>query len=132
MMKLPTLIKLIDLLSFIVLITMISTGTLLKFTLPPRSGGDSIWGLTRHQWGEIHYCLAVAFLLLMTVHLLVHFRYIKSAVLGRVTREQGYRIVIGIVSLVLLIALAFAPMMSSVDDGRDPGSGKRLQQHQQR
>ena len=88
MINQPALIKLIDLLSFIILITMISTGTLLKFTLPPRSGGDSIWGLTRHEWGNIHFYLAITFLVLMTIHLVIHLRFIKSAVLGHATRTQ--------------------------------------------
>ena len=50
-----TIIKIIDLLSFAALTLMISTGTLLKYTLPPRSGGDEVWGLTRHDWGNIHF-----------------------------------------------------------------------------
>lgn len=125
-MKTANLIKLTDLLSFIVLITMISTGAFLKFTLPPRSGGASVWGLTRHEWGDLHFYLSIAFLVLMTLHLLVHIRYIKSAILGRATREQGYRLVIGIVSLIVLVALAFAPMVSSIDDNPDSRPGKQL------
>jgi len=45
-MKYSTIIKIIDLLSFLTLLLMVSTGTFLKYTLPPRSGGAEVWELT--------------------------------------------------------------------------------------
>ena len=68
-MKQSGLIKLIDLLSFIVLTLMISSGVLLEFTLPARSRGASVLDLTRHQWGSVHFYLSLLFLILMALHL---------------------------------------------------------------
>jgi len=110
------LIKVVDLLSFAALTLMISTGTLLKFTLPPRSGGDEVWYLTRHDWGDIHFYLSVAFLLLMSAHLITHVKFIKSVVAGKATTEKNYRIAIGILGAIALIFLAFAPVASPVTD----------------
>ncbi|PIX55951.1 MAG: hypothetical protein COZ50_00070 [Zetaproteobacteria bacterium CG_4_10_14_3_um_filter_54_28] len=84
------LIKVVDLLSFVALTLMISTGTLLKFTLPPRSGGDEVWFLTRHDWGDIHFYLSVAFLVLMSAHLIAHVKFIKSVVTGKASTEKKY------------------------------------------
>lgn len=54
-----SIVKILDFLSFVALMFMLSTGVFLKFTLPPRSGGDEVWGLSRHDWGDVHYCFSV-------------------------------------------------------------------------
>jgi len=119
------LVKLVDLLSFVTLALMISTGALLEFTLPTRSGPTAVWGLTRHQWGDIHSWISLLFLLLMSTHLVLHFRFIKTAIAGQATREQKYRLAIGIVALITLLALAVAPLMAPVDNSVKSGSGYR-------
>ena len=115
-MNSSTIIKITDLLSFAALTLMISTGTLLEFTLPPRSGGDEVWNLTRHEWGDIHYFVSIAFLLLMAVHLITHAKFIKCVITGKGSRENNYRIAAGILGAIALIALAFAPVVSPVTD----------------
>lgn len=115
-MKQSTIIKIIDLLSFAALTLMISTGTLLKYTLPPRSGGDEVWSLTRHDWGNIHFYFSIAFLLLMAAHLITHIKFIKSVITGKASTEKNYRIAIGVLGVIALILLAFAPMASPVTD----------------
>lgn len=113
-----TLIKVLDLLSFAALTLMLSTGIFLKFTLPPRSGGNEVWGLTRHDWGNIHYYLSVVFLFLMSAHLVVHAKFIKSVIMGKAQTDKYYRIAIGILAVIALIALAFAPVVSPVTDAQ--------------
>lgn len=111
-----TVIKILDLLSFAALTLMLSTGIVLRFTLPPRSGGDEVWGLTRHDWGNIHYYLSVVFLLFMAAHLVAHAKFIKSVIIGKAQKEKYYRIAIGVLGVIALIALAFAPVASPVTD----------------
>lgn len=55
--------KIIDLLSFVTLVAMMSTGALLEFTLPTHSGSLSVWGMTRHEWGDLHSNISLVFLL---------------------------------------------------------------------
>jgi uncharacterized membrane protein len=110
-MRHSTLIKWLDLASFILLVFVVSTGTLIRYTLPPRSGGISVWGLTRHEWGDIHFYLSIAFLLVLTGHLFTHAKWILLAVRGKVSREKNYRLAIGVISLLSLLALAFSPAM---------------------
>ena len=111
-----TFTKVLDLFSFVALMLMLSTGVFLKTTLPPRSGGDEVWGLSRHEWGDIHFYLSVIFLLFMSAHLVVHAKFIKSVIIGKAPTEKYYRIVAGIIGVIALIALAFSPVISPVTD----------------
>lgn len=115
-MKQSSLIKLVDLLSFLTLLVMISTGALLEFTLQPRSGSAAVWGMTRHEWGDLHSQVSLAFLILLAAHLVLHFRYIASVVAGKASREQVYRVTIGVVAVVILLLLAIAPVLAPVED----------------
>jgi len=91
-MKRTTLNFIIDLASFIVLLGLAITGYIIKFVLPPGTGGrgreltggrgreeiEQLWSMTRHEWGDIHFYLAVLFIVLMTIHIIVHWGWIKN------------------------------------------------------
>jgi hypothetical protein len=57
-------------------------GILLGFVLsegPASSGGSKYFlGLHRHQWGDIHAYLSIAFVVLMAVHLILSWKWIKA------------------------------------------------------
>ena len=100
-MKRNTLNFVIDFLSFLVLLGMVFTGVVMKWILPPGSGGrgrelhggrggehiKDLWGLTRHEWGEIHFYLAVGFVALMLVHIILHWGWIKNFFKGLFRRK---------------------------------------------
>jgi hypothetical protein len=109
-----SLVKLSDLLSFIGLLGLISTGLFLRFVLPPRSGLASVWGLTRHEWGEVHFYVAVVFLALISSHFFLHLSFIKKVLAGDGSREHKYRLVIGLTGVIMLTLLLFAPLFSPV------------------
>lgn len=88
-MKRTTLNFTIALISFVDLLCMVATGMIMMYVLPPGTGGGGFRGgrtegaelllsLSRHQWGKIHYCLALVFIVLMTAHVLLHWEWIKS------------------------------------------------------
>ena len=81
----------IDLISFINLIGLAFTGFVLKS--PHRPGGlrhqfrgghdgaeqiSDFWSMTRLEWGSIHFYLAVAFIILMIAHIIMHWDWIKN------------------------------------------------------
>jgi hypothetical protein len=71
----------IDSLAALTMLAMIATGILIRFTLPPGSGRISgVWGLTRHQWGDLHFWLALAIVAIIVLHLALHWAWVVSVV----------------------------------------------------
>ncbi len=99
MMKRGTLNFVVDFVSFINLVCLALTGFILKYILLPGTGGrgrvlhggrsgeqiKQLWSMTRHQWGDIHFYLALLFVVLMALHIFLHWSWIKNyfnAILG--------------------------------------------------
>ncbi|WP_395078613.1 DUF4405 domain-containing protein [Gracilimonas sp.] len=64
---------------FIVMIALIGTGVVLHFVLPPGSRQEIFVGLTRHQWGELHFWIATLFTAFVVIHLWLHIKWISSS-----------------------------------------------------
>ena len=108
---------LIDALSFVCFVFLTSTGVILHFLLPPGSGRwRVIWGMDRHEWGDIHAWISAIFLLILSVHIFYHWKWIVNVVKGHSSEYSGRRLVIGIIGLIAVIALALAPLLSGVQE----------------
>jgi hypothetical protein len=87
----------VDLISFVNLLLLAVTGAVMKWVLPPGSGGGRgqgfrggrrfgpgvdpvkhLFGLGRHDWGDVHFVLALLFVFLILVHLILHWTWIKT------------------------------------------------------
>jgi len=92
-MRRRTLNFAIDSFAFIDLVLLAGTGAILKWVLPPGSGGGHgqgfrggrgpqeaklLLGLGRHDWGDVHFVLAVLFVVLMLLHLCLHWTWIRT------------------------------------------------------
>lgn len=85
-MKRNTLNLTVDLMSLIILLALACTGLIMAFVLPPGSGGRgglALWGMGRHDWGDVHFVLALALIGLLLVHLPLHWSWVCCTV-GRV------------------------------------------------
>ena len=92
MAKRSSLNFVVDLVGFIDLVFLAFTGTIMKYILPPGTGGrgqrlhggfggehiKDFWSMTRHEWGDIHFYLAVVFIVMMVVHIVLHWSWIKN------------------------------------------------------
>jgi hypothetical protein len=106
----------IDLIAFIGFVLLTSTGILMRYVLSPGSGRwKVIWGLDRHEWGSIHFWISIIFLSILTIHLILHWRWIMTFIKGRPREGSGLRAGLGIVGLVGITALAIAPVVSTVE-----------------
>jgi len=83
-MRKSTLNYLVDGLTSIMVFGVIATGLVMRFTLPPGSGGRHgiggrhlvLWGMDRHTWGELHFWLAVVMAGLFVIHLALHWTWV--------------------------------------------------------
>jgi len=95
--------RLINALGLMTFMAMVSTGTILKWILPPgsgrveslmRGGGRdkiiaTLAGLSRHEWGEIHFYISIAFLIILAAHLYLHWNWIKVSAWGTAKSPQS-------------------------------------------
>ncbi|MFZ2171634.1 MAG: DUF4405 domain-containing protein [Methylococcaceae bacterium] len=71
----------IDIIAAFLFLGMIATGYLLRFPLPPGSNKTlSLWGYTRHQWGDIHFWISLGLLIVLAVHLVLHWNWIVTVI----------------------------------------------------
>ena len=116
-MKRTNLNFILDVSAFVGFVMLTTTGVLMRYILPPGSGHYStIWGLDRHEWGGIHFWISVIFFSVLTLHLVLHWRWIVSVISGRQPHENsGFRAGLGIVGLTTVIALALSPLVTPVE-----------------
>jgi hypothetical protein len=104
-MKRTALNFIVDLVSFVVFAALAFTGFIIRFILPPGTGGSgrqlheglgrehikTFWSMSRHEWGDIHFYLAVVFAVLIAVHIILHWNWIKSSFksLFGISRKPG-------------------------------------------
>ncbi len=116
-----------DAIAFAGFVFLTTTGVLMRYALPPGSRRfKTIWGLDRHEWGDIHFWISIVFLGLLAMHLVLHWRWIINIITGRPREGSGLRVGLGIVGLVGLLALATAPLLSPVDTTLESLSGRNL------
>ena len=129
-MKRSNLNFIIDVITFIGFVLLTTTGILMRYILPPGSGQYStIWGLDRHQWGGVHFWVSIAFFSILTVHLALHWRWIISVVKGQPKKNSGFRVALGIVGLLAILALSMAPILTPIERQSAPQKTSILSSH---
>jgi len=122
----------VDLLLYIGFVLLLATGLILQYILPHGSGrltgsgtgqraGEKIiamlWGMTREQWGEIHFWIAVGILVITLLHLVLHWRWIVCVLRRRKSSPDvsGGRAVIGLAGFFGLLAIIVVPFLTPVE-----------------
>jgi hypothetical protein len=118
----------IDAVAFAGFLFLVSTGVLLRYQLPPGSGGLhgrghgygeaqrevlTLWGTTRHQWGDVHYWIACGLMAVLAVHLILHWKWLVCVVGRTPSQASGWRLAIGAVGFVAVVLMAMAPWLST-------------------
>ena len=100
-MKRSSINFIVDSISLVVFVFMVLTGLVMEYILPPGSGGagprpgrgakeiKEFLSLSRHDWGDIHFYLAIAFVVLMVVHLCLHWSWVKSYLKSLFAKNQS-------------------------------------------
>jgi hypothetical protein len=126
-MKRTTLNYWTDALAFIGFLCLTTSGVLLRYQLPPGSGRmdatgggrqtqektvSVLWGLTRHEWGDVHYYIALGLMAVLAFHLLLHWKWIVCVTRGKPVVDSGYRLGLGVIGLLAVVLLSAAPLLS--------------------
>jgi hypothetical protein len=105
----------VDFSALVGFLMLVLTGLLMYLVLPPRSGRSMVWGLTRHQWGDIHFWVSVMFSGLIVVHTILHWNWITCMVKTRILEKMGAKgKILLTVIIVLLLIMTLAPLLSPV------------------
>jgi hypothetical protein len=115
----PKLNFVIDATMFLCLMAMAGLGFLMKYVLP--AGRDvrakygsnlalSWLGWDRHDWGDIHLYLAFALLILLVVHVILHWPQILG-LFRRVVPDPRRRYRIALIFLLLSLLLIYCPFL---------------------
>jgi hypothetical protein len=81
----------IDIVMFILLLAMAGIGFLMKYVVVSGERRNELYGnhvdleflgLTRHQWGSIHLIISVTFIVLIALHIILHWKCIVSIYKG--------------------------------------------------
>jgi len=118
MLRRSTLNFIVDALALLAIFVMVATGLIIRFILPPGTGGGHgeggllLWSLGRHDWGAVHFWTSVALSVLLIIHVALHWSWACAMVqrfLGCADTDQpgaGRRNAYGI-GFLLVVALIF-------------------------
>jgi hypothetical protein len=80
-MKRTVLNLIVDSATALVIFGLIATGLVIRFALPPGSGSvRALWGMVRHDWGNVHFWMAVSAAALLVVHVALHWSWVCTTV----------------------------------------------------
>lgn len=66
----------VDVLTFALILAMTATGLILRFVLPPGSGGLVLGQWTRHDWGDMHFWFAAGLGVIIVLHVALHWAWV--------------------------------------------------------
>ncbi|MAY74063.1 MAG: hypothetical protein CMJ31_04925 [Phycisphaerae bacterium] len=110
--------RVLNLALYLVLCLMIGTGGIMWLRLPPGSGGGhgrgrgggeaarEVLGLTRHEWGDWHLYLGLAFLAICVAHIALNWTWMMKIAASR----RPWRVWVGLgAGAAIVAALMLAP-----------------------
>lgn len=79
-----------DLIAAALMVGMVATGYILRFPLPPGSNKYlTLWGLTRHEWGNVHFWISLALLGVVLLHVILHWQWIVVSVKRKLSAKAA-------------------------------------------
>ena len=121
-MKRSTQYVILNCILLLLLVSLLSTGLLLHYRLPPGIGRHSaIWGLSRHEWGEVHFWIGLSFGGMALIHVLLHWPWIRSLFVN--VSERRRNAIIGAIVFAIVIFVVFVVFVLPVEIDTSGGFG---------
>lgn len=106
----------IDSLAFVFFVFLVITGILLHYLLPPGSGQSTMLGLSRHDWGYLHFLTSIGLFSILSIHLLLHWKWIACMIKGKPQESSGHRAALGIIGMLALLTLSLTILLQPVEN----------------
>ena len=114
-MKRNTINFLIDVLLFVLMYVLIVTGLIMYFVLPPGSRGGGgrllLWGWNRHDFGDLHFYLALVLIGLLFLHIIMHWNWFCCTLNRLMKRTDPGHVKVFVYSVVFLVLLMFGTLV---------------------
>ncbi|MDI6853726.1 MAG: DUF4405 domain-containing protein [Deltaproteobacteria bacterium] len=129
----PKLNFIIDIIMFVLLAAIAGIGLLMNYILLPgreaqvaygRRVDLYLFGLDRHQWGDIHFYLALTMLAFLALHIYLHWSIIVGLFQRVIPNPKTRSIALWIFIIVCLILIYFPFLFSPQVEDRGRGSGR--------
>jgi len=122
---------LVDSLLFICIVGIAFIGILLGFVIPEgpsvSEGSKYFLNLHRHQWGNIHLYLSISFVVLIIIHLILSWKWIKTqaAKIFKMGWKAALVLTVCVAVMVVFLIWIFYPKESGAYQDYGRGSGKK-------
>lgn len=128
----------VDMVSLLLFWLVCVTGVILHWNLPPGSGRMEVahgpvqllWGWDRHAWGKAHTLCSTLLVLVLCLHLALHWKWLAAMLKKQPGMASGKRWWLGWIGLFTGVGLTLAPVFSPVRTYNAPApeteSGKQL------
>lgn len=82
----------LDMIALVLMLGLMLTGAIIHFVLPSGTGNSlQLLGLGRHDYGAVHFWLAVAALVVLTLHIVLHWSFVCGVVAKALGKERPAR-----------------------------------------
>jgi TRAP-type uncharacterized transport system fused permease subunit len=118
--------KITDVCLWLLFCFMFGSGLLIHYRLLPGFKGGhglSLFGMSRHEWGEYHLWAAYIFLAFLIVHLFLNYSFIKNTIAKKMTWRAVLLCGIG---LMIVCIFLFSPI-SQEQNGGERGINKHAE-----
>lgn len=110
------LMRVTNLLLYLAFCGLVGTGALLTWKLVPGSQGGhglTVLGMARHEWGDIHFWMAVVFVSAALVHLALNWAWLKKIA----SSGKAWRLLAGLAAgAILTFGIYTLPLERSTND----------------
>lgn len=104
----------VDYISFVCFGALVITGFLLHWRLPHGSHDATLMGFSRHQWSEVHFWVAIIFILGITLHIILHTPWIKSTLSPKKGEKQRYTLLIFSITVYTILLFSLGIFLSPI------------------
>jgi len=125
----------IDAIMFVLMGFLAGIGLLIKYVLVSgeerwiqygRNVDIRFWGLDRHQWGDIHLYVAIALIILLVLHIVLHWNMIVC-LYKRIIGNRKVRILCGLTFMIVTLLMVLFPYFIRVETSELASGRERFQ-----